>query len=316
MLGFDISNPSASIADTRANQTLIYTEEPGKQQYRTMARSSLAIDITRSDGGAREPCADTVAVEEPLEIRLAWSTPEGRATRSISITMRTPGNDVELATGFLYTESIIAGRSDIASVEPCGPPAPDSGNRNVIRIDLSPGVDVDLGRLQRHFYTTSSCGVCGKASIDALRVTGLQALANNEPFLSEAALTSLPDKLRAAQPTFETTGGLHAAAAFNRDGELTITMEDIGRHNAVDKVVGTLLMSGRLPAEDLGLIVSGRASFELLQKALVARMPMLAAVSAPSSLAVELAREFNVTLIGFLRDKTFNIYSGDERIHS
>ena len=279
-----------------------------------MNPGSFALDINKFRKGQRSPEADSVAVEEPIEIRLGFSTPDGRATKSISITMRTPGNDNELAAGFLYTESIINAAADIASIEACGPPAPDSGNHNVIRVELESHVEVDLGRLQRHFYTTSSCGVCGKASLDALRVTGLEAAADNEATFPEQVVISMPDKLRAAQETFEKTGGLHAAAAFNTNGGIQAMMEDVGRHNAVDKVIGKLLLDDRLPATGLGMMVSGRASFELMQKTLVAGMPLLAAVSAPSSLAVQLAREFNMTLIGFLRGDTFNIYSGDERI--
>ena len=279
-----------------------------------MAGSSHAVDIRKISNGLQEMHADSVAVEEPLEIRLAYSTPDGRATRSISITMRTPGNDRELAAGFLFGESIVSEASDIASIELCGPPAPDSGDLNVIRVELGPDVTVDLGQLQRHFYTTSSCGVCGKTSLDALRVTGVDSLHDNDAAFSKDVLTAMPVKLRELQTTFEETGGLHAAAAFDTTGELLVTMEDVGRHNAVDKVVGALLLDDRLPAADLGLMVSGRASFELMQKALVAGMPLLAAVSAPSSLAVQLANEFDMTLVGFLRGDTFNIYSGAQRI--
>jgi FdhD protein len=228
--------------------------------------------------------------------------------------MRTPGDDRALAAGFLYTESIVRAASDIASIDVCGPPAPDSGNHNVIRVELGRDVAVDLGRLQRHFYTTSSCGVCGKTSLDALRVTGLSPFAGSGPVFSEAVLTGMPDTLRAAQSTFEDTGGLHAAGAFDTGGRLVAVAEDVGRHNAVDKLVGRLLLDDALPASELGLMVSGRASFELLQKALVAGLPLLAAVSAPSSLAVSLAREFNMTLVGFLRGSNFNIYAGAERV--
>ncbi len=279
-----------------------------------MAGSSYAVDINKVVDGRSAQRHDEVAVEEPLEIRLAYSTPDGRATRSISITMRTPGNDPELAAGFLFSESIIHAHSDIAAIETCGPPAPDSGNHNVVRVELGANVDVDLGRLQRHFYTTSSCGVCGKTSLDALRVMGVEPQTGNTIAFPRGALTGVPDKLRAAQETFEKTGGLHAAAAFDVEGQLIITREDVGRHNAVDKVIGALLLEDRLPANDLGLMVSGRASFELMQKALVAGMPLLAAVSAPSSLAVQLAREFDVTLVGFLRGNDFNIYAGELRI--
>ena len=279
-----------------------------------MNQGSFALDINKFRKGDRSPSADSVAVEEPLEIRLGFSTPDGRATKSISITMRTPGDDDALAAGFLFTESIISRQSDIASIEACGPPAPDSGHHNVIRVELAADVEVDLGRLQRHFYTTSSCGVCGKASLDALRVTGVEPVEESDVSFPESVIIGMPDQLRAAQETFEKTGGLHAAAAFDTNGDIQALMEDVGRHNAVDKVVGQLMMDDRLPAVGLGMMVSGRASFELMQKTLVAGIPLLAAVSAPSSLAVQLAREFNMTLIGFLRGDTFNIYSGDERI--
>jgi FdhD protein len=279
-----------------------------------MSVRSSAVEISKISSGASESMADSVAVEEPLEIRLGYSTPDGRATRSISITMRTPGNDRELAAGFLYSEAIVHRGQDIASIETCGPPAADSGNHNVVRVDLAADVEVDLGRLQRHFYTTSSCGVCGKTSLDALRINGAEPIGDEAASFSHSTLTRIPEALRAAQPTFEATGGLHAAAAFNPKGDLRVTMEDVGRHNAVDKVIGSLLLNNELPANQLGLMVSGRASFELMQKTLVAGMPLLAAVSAPSSLAVQLAKEFNVSLVGFLRGDTFNIYAGEERI--
>jgi len=279
-----------------------------------MSPSSTAVDISKIRNGVAETLADEVAVEEPLEIRLSYSTPDGRATRSISITMRTPGNDRELAAGFLYTEGIVRQLQDIASIETCGPPAPDTGNHNVIRVDLAKGVEIDLGRLQRHFYTTSSCGVCGKTSLEALRVAGARSLDDNATRFRRAALVRIPDALRSAQATFDATGGLHAAAAFSPEGDLIITMAAVGRHNAVDKVVGSLLLNNELPAFGLGLMVSGRASFELMQKTLVAGMPLLAAISAPSSLAVQLAREFDMSLIGFLRGDTFNVYAGAERI--
>jgi FdhD protein len=280
-----------------------------------MTTRSLSIDVDKVADGEQRHVADRVAIEEPLEIRLAWSTPKGRATRSVSITMRTPGNDNELAAGFLYTEGIIHARGDIDSIETCGPPAPESGLFNVVRVELQQDVSVDLGRLQRHFYTTSSCGVCGKTSLDALRVAGHSPLAAGASF-SQAALTSVPDSLRSAQDTFDATGGLHAAAVFDKDGQLGAVMEDVGRHNAVDKVIGRMLLDDVLPASDRGMMVSGRASFELVQKTLVAGIPLLAAVSAPSSLAVSLAREFNMTLVGFLRGSTYNVYSAPERLVS
>lgn len=278
-----------------------------------MSTSSREISLQKVAGDCAKDEPDHVAVEEPLEVRLGFSTPEGRTAQSISITMRTPGNDEELAVGFLFTEGIIRNHGDVADVAHCGPPAPDTGNRNVVRVDLADGVDVDLGRLQRNFYTTSSCGVCGKSSLDALRVTGAEPVSSGFEVALDV-LTAMPGKLRETQATFDQTGGLHAAAAFDSQGEILVTREDVGRHNAVDKVAGALYSDNRLPASDMGLLVSGRASFELMQKALMCGMPLLAAVSAPSSLAVKLAEEFDVTLVGFLRGDTFNIYSGRERI--
>ena len=279
-----------------------------------MSQSSLAVDINKIDGASRDSLADSVAIEEPLEIRLGYSTPDGRAVRSLSITMRTPGDDFELAAGFLVSESIIRNAEDILSIETCGKPAPDTGFRNVVRVELKDTVAVDIGRLQRHFYTTSSCGVCGKASLDALEVAGMVPLKANETRFASRVLTAMPERLRAKQDVFEKTGGLHAAAAFTPAGDIVCLREDVGRHNAVDKVIGRLLLDDRLPAGDLGLMVSGRASFELMQKTLCAGMPLLAAISAPSSLAVKLAKDFDLTLVGFLRGSTFNVYAGDQRV--
>ncbi len=279
-----------------------------------MSGSSKAVDISRVSGDQNQTESDDVAVEEPLEIQLSSPTAEGSAAKSISITMRTPGDDNLLALGFLLTEGIIESAEQVLSVTHRGEPDPDTGLQNIVRVDLRPDVTVDLGKLERHFYTTSSCGVCGKTSLDALKVIGATAMNGNNTIFARETITAIPDKLRAAQETFDKTGGLHAAAAFDTAGELIVVMEDVGRHNAVDKVVGVLLLDDRLPASNLGLIVSGRASFELMQKALVASMPLLAAVSAPSSLAVQLANEFEMTLVGFLRGDTFNIYSGERRI--
>jgi FdhD protein len=278
-----------------------------------MTASSHAIEISKVCDSQREPGDDLVAIEEPLEIRIGVLRPQGHVVHSLSITMRTPGHDEALAAGFLFGESIIRAAGDIAGIEPCGPPAPDTGNRNVVHVELTEGVVPDFDRLQRHFYTTSSCGVCGKASMDAVRALGTGPVRRGTAFAS-SVLTRMPQALRATQAVFDQTGGLHAAAAFSTNGELVVTMEDIGRHNAVDKVIGRLLLDERLPASELGLMVSGRASFELVQKALVAGIPLLAAVSAPSSLAVSLAREFDMSLVGFLRGETYNIYAGEERI--
>ena len=262
-----------------------------------MSHRSQPVSVAKVRGDLRETGDDLVAVEEPLEIRLGSLQGNERTTQAVSITMRTPGDDEELAVGFLYSESIIRSPRDIATV----------------RVELEDDVTVNLDRLQRHFYTTSSCGVCGKASLDMLRVGGTSAPETQTHFAKDILL-AVPERLREAQVTFEETGGLHAAAAFDAQGNLVVVREDVGRHNAVDKVVGALLLEQRLPATGLGLMVSGRASFELAQKTLVAGMPLLAAVGAPSSLAVELAREFNVTLIGFLRDGSYNVYAAEERI--
>ncbi len=278
-----------------------------------MGSSSLAIDIERIASGERVARPDRVAVEEPLEIRLGFPTPDGRALKSLSITMRTPGDDAELAAGFLVSESIVRQADDILAIEACGPATADGG-RNVIRVELANHVDFDPARLARHFYTTSSCGVCGKASLDALHALEVTAPPAGAPVFAESTLVAMPNRLRAAQSTFEETGGLHAACAFTSNGEVLVTREDVGRHNAVDKVVGRLLLDGQLPASELGRMVSGRASFELVQKALTAGMPLIAAVSAPSSLAIELAREFGLTLIGFLRGPSFNVYASPERL--
>ncbi len=279
-----------------------------------MNGSSQAIDIDKISGDKQASHEDSVAVEEPLEVQISSPTIDGSAAKSISITMRTPGNDVDLALGFLCTEGIIDDYAQVASAEHVGQPTAEGGERNTIRVELRPDVDLDLDRLQRHFYTTSSCGVCGKSSLDALRVVGQASLKDKGAAFSRNLIVGLPDKLLDQQRLFTKTGGLHAAAVFDRHGEIAHIREDVGRHNAVDKIVGAMLANGELPAHDYGLLVSGRASFELMQKALVAGLPTLVAVSAPSSLAVQLAREFDMTLVGFLRGGNFNIYAGARRI--
>jgi len=279
-----------------------------------MVLESQQFEISKVDRDGRRQVDDRLAIEEPLEIQLATPDASGSAAKSISITMRTPGADRDLALGFLLTEGIIDSGAQVADIALLGETDPETGARNRVRVTLQAGVEVDLGRLERHFYTTSSCGVCGKASLDALRVTVKTPPVPDAPRFMAATLTGLTDRVRARQAVFERTGGLHAAAAFGPDGEIVVVREDVGRHNATDKVVGALLQAGRLPAVEFGMLVSGRASFELVQKALVAGMPLLAAVGAPSSLAVRTAREFGMSLVGFLRDGTFNIYSGESRI--
>jgi len=277
-------------------------------------RPSLSrVEIRRIEDG-QEAIDDFVATEEPLEIRLEHDGADGkRVERSISITMRTPGNDEELALGFLYSEGIIRRSRDVLIARPCGPPAPN-GLINVVRVELAPGVGVELNRLERHFYTSSSCGVCGKASLEAVAVQGRFDIASNGFSVSRHVLGALPEALESGQAVFEETGGLHASGLFDAAGEIVAVREDVGRHNALDKLIGSRLQTDSLPLTDYGILLSGRASFELMQKAMMAGCPLVAAVGAPSSLAVELAHEFGITLIGFLRRERFNIYSRADRV--
>ena len=258
-------------------------------------------------GGRRDRRPDTLAVEEPLELRV-----NGRA---LAVTMRTPGDDVELVHGFLLTEGVIGGREDVLEARYCDSRDADGRHTfNVLDVLLAPGVPDPHADVERRFYTTSSCGVCGKASLDAVRTIARFTPGDDPVRLSTAELVELPQRLRAAQRVFDTTGGLHAAALFTADGELLAAREDVGRHNAVDKVLGRALIEGRYPARGTVLMVSGRASFELVQKAVMAGVPVLAAVSAPSSLAVDLALTSGMTLVGFLRGESMNVYAGAERV--
>jgi FdhD protein len=266
-----------------------------------------AVRVCRIAAGGLAVQSDVLAVEEPLEIRLGCDVGGRRVHRAVSITMRTPGHDLELAVGFLFTEGMIVAREQVAGVRACG-----AGN--VARVDLQAGVVVDLTRLERHFYTSSSCGVCGKASLEAVRVCARARLPEGRPIVEAAVIHLLPDALRAAQAVFDRTGGLHAAALFDTRGNLLCLREDVGRHNALDKLIGSQFLAGRTPLSEGVLLVSGRASFELVQKAAVAGIPILAAVGAPSSLAVSLAREHGMTVLGFVRQERFNIYTGAERI--
>lgn len=262
--------------------------------------ASTSLIRLRKD--ARETVDDFLAVEEPLEIRLGYTDPlKGRMHRSISITMRTPGADTALALGFLHAESILRGLDDVAAI--------DTTRANVIRIELRDGVVFDRARLERHFYTTSSCGVCGKASLEALGNTaGFGAFTDHCFDLQVQHLYALGAGLRARQPLFRLTGGNHGVALFDTSAEIVAVAEDVGRHNAMDKLIGQLLQQRKLPLLENGILLSGRASFELLQKALAAGCPLVVAVGAPSSLAVELAQEFNITLVGFLGTDSCNIY--------
>jgi FdhD protein len=251
--------------------------------------------------------SDVLAVEEPLEIRLGCDVGGRRVHRAVSVTMRTPGHDLELAVGFLFTEGVIVAREQVKAVRACG-------TGNVARVDLQPGVAVDLARLERHFYTSSSCGVCGKASLEAVRLCSRTRLPEGQPVVDAAVIHPLPEALRTAQAVFDRTGGLHAAALFDTRGNLLCLREDVGRHNALDKLIGAQFLADRTPLSESVLLVSGRASFELVQKAAVAGIPILAAVGAPSSLAVSLARDQGMTVLGFVRQGRFNIYTGAERI--
>lgn len=265
---------------------------------------------------------DLLAVEEPLEIRLAFTEAGKPVHKAVSITMRTPGQDGELAAGFLFTEGILASSDQVKQIRHCGlkiRKAKDvidrvsALNSNTIRVELVEGVSVEIKSLERHFYTSSSCGVCGKSSIEALR-SNVEKLTEDGLLITPDVVCSLPYKLLGQQTTFAKTGGLHASALFSANGELEIIREDVGRHNALDKVIGAKFLAGEMPLSRKILLVSGRASFELVQKALVAGIPVMAAVGAPSSLAVELAREYGMTLIGFLRDGRYNVYSGEQRL--
>ena len=248
-----------------------------------------------------------MTVEAPLEIRLGYLEDDRRIERSISVTMRTPGDELDLALGFLLGEGVIQSANDVAKVEYCGPPSPDKGLRNTVKVELADAVRFDADALLRHFFTSSSCGVCGKASLDAVRV---QIPRRERPSLGidETLLQRLPDALRRKQAEFERTGGLHAAAAFDASGCIRRVREDVGRHNAVDKLVGSFLAKGEPPLAGLGVLLSGRASFELVQKAAMTHTPLVAAIGPPSSLAIELAAEVGIALVGFLKSSGFNIY--------
>jgi len=256
-----------------------------------------SVSVRRGQGAAADASQDFIAVEEPLQIRLNG--------RDLAITMRTPGHDRELAAGFLFTEAFLDRADQFAGIE--------DDDKGTVCVELAPGAQT-VPEPVRNFYMTSSCGVCGKASIDALRAAGCTALESDHPRVDAPVLASLPDRLRASQPAFDRTGGLHAAGLFDRSGALLDVREDVGRHNAVDKLIGAALLAGRLPLDEHILMLSGRVSFELVQKALRARIPVIAAIGAPSSLAVETARRFSVTLAGFVRDGRFNVYSGHQRI--
>ncbi|TAK49521.1 MAG: formate dehydrogenase accessory sulfurtransferase FdhD [Saprospiraceae bacterium] len=270
-------------------------------------------DILKVRKTAGQDQQDALVLEEPLEIRLGFEKEGIRHQKSISVTMRTPGDDEELALGFLFTEGILSSLSQIQNISRAATRWPEA-KENVIVIELNGHQELNFKRLERHFYTTSSCGVCGKASIEAIRVQGRFEIPDNTPQVEAALLHTLPGQLLRHQSVFDCTGGLHAAALFDKQGRLLMAREDIGRHNALDKLIGAAWQQDMLPLQDHLILVSGRAGFELVQKSVVAGAPLFAAVGAPSSLAVELATEAGMTLIGFLRNEQFNIYTHPERV--
>jgi FdhD protein len=272
-----------------------------------VGRATARRRVLRLGGPAEVERPDTLVVEEPLEIRVGG--------RALAVTMRTPGHDMELAAGFLVSEGVVSAAEEVLSQRYCAGATEQGQNTyNVLDVGLGSGVAPPDPSVERAFYTTSSCGLCGKASLDAVRTTARWAVADDPVVVEAAVLARLPDRLLEAQAVFDRTGGLHGAALFDADGRLLVLREDVGRHNAVDKVVGWALQQGRLPLRGTVLLVSGRASFELAQKAWMAGVPVLAAVSAPSSLAVDLAQEAGMTLVGFLRGERMNVYSRPDRV--
>lgn len=271
---------------------------------------AIHIPVKKVSGNVVTNMQDMVTTEEPLEIRLSYQSNKGWISKSISVTMRTPGNDAELAVGFLYTEGILSLAADLTEIRYA-----DAEKQNVLYVSLADNVMPDIGTLERNFYTTSSCGVCGKSSIEAVRVACNILDTKDNIQVPAALLYSLPEILRNNQEVFENTGGIHACALFDLGGNLLLTREDAGRHNALDKLIGAALNKDMLPLNNHILLLSGRASFELVQKAAMAGIKVIAAVGAPSSLAVQMAEEWGMTLIGFLRGQRFNIYSGAQRIN-
>jgi len=276
----------------------------------TTDRRTTKSAIYKVEAGQIIPVTDQLATEEPLEIQIRYGALQHRQRKSIAVTMRTPGNDAELAVGFLFTEGIITHSSEVIDIQV------SNDESNHVIIDIHPDISLNINQLNRHFYTTSSCGVCGKSSIEAIKTNITFDLVAAPLRLDIQPFHTLPDTLRQAQATFTQTGGIHAAGLFDIEGNLVLIREDVGRHNALDKVIGTAFQQQLLPLNQHIILVSGRASFELVQKSLMAGISIMAAVSAPSSLAVQLAEEYDMTLIGFLRNERFNVYSGVHRITS
>jgi FdhD protein len=312
-------NATAAEGEQTALQSEPQISRVGHQRCTTFQEATMveqriiATTVERRNGCGDGQATDLLAVEEALEIRLGYVAAAERAVRSVTVMMRTPGSDHELAAGFLFTEGFIDDSDDIAGIRHCDWPAGPLRLQNVIRVELRPGAKVDLTRLERNFISTSSCDVCGKASLEAL--PRLRRMRLPDGFAVPAAVIhDLPTTLRRAQTVFDSTGGLHAAALFDRAGQLLDVREDVGRHNALDKVIGRQVIEGAVPLSDSVLLVSGRVGYELVQKAIVAGIPILAAIGAPSSLAVELANDANMMLAGFVREHRFNVYSAAHRI--
>jgi FdhD protein len=284
----------------------------GKTSGKSRRGSKTKTRVRVVEDGRMRVRPDTLATEEPMEIRLL----AGETKQTVAVTMRTPGADFELAAGFLYGEGIVNSPDDILKISYCVDSDLDAEQQyNIVNVELRGNRGYDLRPLERHFYTTSACGVCGKASLEQLELRGCPVIPPG-PEVAPETLYGLPEKLREAQGLFDATGGLHAAALFDKNGELLALREDVGRHNATDKLVGWALLEGRLPLSDHIVMVSGRSSFEILQKCLTAGVPIVCAISAPSSLAVDVAKGFGMTLVGFLREGRFNVYAGSDRILS
>ena len=276
----------------------------------TRPGSETALTITAYQGGSAKQRRDRLATEEPLEIRVSVAG----ESRTVAVTMRTPGADFELAVGFLFAEGVVQRREQVIGISYCrDTDLPPDQLYNIVIVELDPTSRPDLSPLERHFHMTSACGVCGKANLEALTQRGVQPVRGGTT-VTPTVISSLPGKLRDRQRVFESTGGLHAAGLFDPRGELLGLREDVGRHNAVDKLVGWALLDGRIPLDEHVIMVSGRSSFEIAQKAASAGIPIVCSVSAPSSLAVDVARTFNMTLVGFVRDDRFNVYAGAGRI--
>jgi FdhD protein len=270
-----------------------------------MLHSTAHIKIKKINAGEQTEVVDELAVEEPLEIQLGWQQPVGYTQKNISVTMRTPGHDAELAAGFLFTEGILQHIDQIQHILP---------QENTVLVVLKAGVTPQLQQAERNFFTTSSCGVCGKTGIDAIKTAPVFTQPKQHLVIPASLFYGLQQSLQQKQVVFESTGGLHAAGLFNINGECILLREDVGRHNAVDKVIGAALQNGQIPLQQSILLLSGRAGFELIQKAVMAGIQVIAAVGAPSSMAVQTAMEHDITLIGFLRNDRFNVYSGAERV--